>query len=243
MKNVLLLLTLVWFSASTVLAQDITAEKLVANYLENIGGADKWKAVKSTRMAGVTNVQGMQLPTKVIAMYPNLTKVEIDVQGNKIVPQAFDGATGWSLNPFAGATEPTKSTEEESGEMAKQNFEDDFIDYAAKGHQVTLLGSKEIDGAMTYEVKLTKKSGDEVFYYFDTENFVPIMRKDFVNVGPAKGTAIETYMSDYQEVDGLMMALSLEQKINGQTIMQMTMEKVEINPTDLNKEAFAFPEK
>jgi hypothetical protein len=243
MKNVFLLLTFVWLSTSTVLAQDITVEKLIANYLENIGGAEKWKAVKSTRMTGVTNVQGMQLPTKVIAMYPNLTKVEIDVQGNKIVPQAFDGEAGWSLNPFAGATEPTKSTEEESGEMAKQNFEDELIDYVAKGNQVVLLGNKEIDGSTTYEVKLTKKSGDEIYYYFDTENFVPIMRKDFINVGPAKGTAIETYISDYQEVEGLMMSMSIEQKVNGQTIMQMTMEKVEINPTDLNKEAFAFPKK
>jgi hypothetical protein len=243
MKNVLFLVVFFFVSIANTFSQEMTAEKVVAQYLESIGGAEKWKAVKSIRLTGKTNVQGMQLPTSVISMHPNLTKVEIDVQGNKIVPQAYDGETGWSLNPFAGATEPTKSTAEESAEIAKQNFEDDFIDYATKGHKVELLGSKEIDGATTYEVKLTKNTGDEIFYYFDTENFVPVMRKDFINVGPAKGTAIETYLSDYQDVQGMMMSLSMEQKIDGQTIMQMTMEKVEFNPAGLTKEAFAFPKK
>lgn len=224
-----------------VQAQDITVEQIAENYLENIGGAEAWKEVKSMKMTGTTNTQMGAFPIEVISMEPNRSKFVVEVQGMTLIPAAFDGESGWSMNPFGGDTKPTKMPEEAAEEMKKQPFQDEFIDYDKKGSKIELLGTAEIDGTETYEVKLTTKDGTEKFYYFETENFVPIMQKQTMQSGQAKGMTMETYMSDYQEVDGLMIAHSMEQKMGDQSVMQMTAEKIELNPEDLTAESFMMP--
>lgn len=233
---------LTFLTATVTQAQDASLDDILSNYFENIGGVDAWKKIKSMEMSGNSAVQGMSMPVIIRTMEPAYFKMEMDFQGKKFI-QAYDGETAWMLNPFMGGTEPQKMDEEQSKQMKKQKFQDEFIDYEEKGHKVELAGTEEIDGTETYKVKMTKKDGDIVFYYFDMENFVPIMLKSFVDSGPMKGQTAETYMSDYQEVDGLMMAHTTEQKVAGQTAFSFTVEKVTLNPEGVDATTFAFPEK
>ncbi|MEM9888169.1 MAG: hypothetical protein AAF849_19910 [Bacteroidota bacterium] len=242
MKRLFSILCVVFLSVAAIQAQDVTVDEIIDNYLENIGGVEAWKEVKSMKMTGVVNQMGMELPSEVISMEPNLTKITVEVQGMTMIPQAYDGENGWMINPFAGGTDATKMPEEAAEEMAKQPFQDEFIDYKEKGSTVVLSDEvKEIDGTETYEVKLVNKHGDEKFYYFDTENFVPIMQKQTISTGPMKGSTIETYVSDYKEVGDLMIAHSME--VKGAQGFVMTMEKIEVNPEDVTKASFMMPAK
>ncbi|MEM8524513.1 MAG: outer membrane lipoprotein-sorting protein [Bacteroidota bacterium] len=245
MKKLLSILSVALFTIASfqVQAQDASLDEIIDNYFENIGGVDAWKKVKSTKMTGTTTTPNGVFDIEVIGMEPNLTKITVNVQNMEIVFSAYDGETGWTLNPFGGSTEATKMPEEATAEMKKQPFQDEFIDYKEKGSTVELLGTKEIDGTETYEVKLVKKDGTEKFYYFDTENFVPIMQKQTLETPPMNGMVMETYMSDYQEVDGLMIAHSVESKVGGQSAMEMTAEKIEINAESVTKESFMMPKK
>ena len=227
-----------FFFLSTLQAQSV--DEILSKYFENIGGAEAWKKLESVKMTGTTSAQGMEFPMTVMRKRPNLTKIEVEVQGMQMVPQAYDGKVGWTLNPFMGSTDPTKLDEETTKELAKEEFEDVFIDYAAKGSKVELLGTEEIEGANTYKIKLTKKSGDEQIHFFDSENYVPIMVRTFAGAGPMKGQAVETYVSDYQEVEGLMMPMFMEIKSNGMTVMSTSLETVEFN-SDLADDFFSFP--
>lgn len=215
-------------------------DQIIDNYFEAIGGKENWKELHSMRFSGNSVNMGMTFPTEVISMRPNLQKVTAEFQNMQYV-EAYDGTTAWMLNPFSGATEATKKTEEETKEAAKNNFEDELLDYKSKGHQLSLEGTEEVDGTSTYKLKLTKADGDEVLYFFDTEAYVPLMIRTFAKTGPMEGQAVEIYFSDYDEVDGLMIAHSIEQKMNGQTIMQMTAEKIELNPEDIDASDFAYP--
>lgn len=244
MKKLLGILSVALFTIASfqVQAQDASLDQIVENYLENIGGADAWKKVESMKMTGSVVTQMGAMDMDMISMKPNLLKLSVDIEGmGTIVPQAFDGETAWMFMPFSGDTDPKKMPEEASEEMKKQPFEDEFIDYKEKGSTVDLLGTKEVDGTETYEVKLVNKDGVEKFYYFDTENFVPLMQKQTMKTGQMKGMTLETYMSDYQEVDGLMIAHSIEQKASGQSISEINMTKIEINPEGLTKKDFAMP--
>jgi len=241
MKKLLILFSVALFSATAVQAQNITVDGIIDNYLENIGGADAWKKVKSMRIMGSVMTEMGAMDVEVASMEPNLSKITITVQGMTLIPQAFDGEVAWGLNPFAGDTEATKMPDEAAGEIKKQAFQNEFIDYKTKGSTVELLGTKEIDGTETYEVKLVNKDEVEKFYYFDTENFVPIMQKQVEEVGPMKGKVSEIYVSSYQEVDGLMIAHTIEQKIDGVTIREITADKFVFNPEDVTKATFAMP--
>lgn len=243
MKKLTQIFSILMFSFLAVTAtqaQDVTVDDILKNYFENIGGEEEWKKVESMTITGKTSAQGMTMPITIRSMAPAYFKMEMDISGKKFI-QAFDGKTAWMLNPFMGGTEPTKMDEEQSKEMSKQKFQDEFIDYKGKGHEIELVGTEEVDGTETYKVKMKKKSGDVVFYFFESENFVPIMMRSLMDSGPMKGQAVETYMSDYQEVDGLMVAFTTEQKMGGNTVFSMTAEKVMLNDEDIEADLFAFP--
>ena len=192
------------------------------------------------------NSQGLDLPITIYEKAPVKQKMVMQVQGVEFI-QAYDGVDAWMLNPFQGGKDPVKLSEEESKEVKDQKFEDEFIDYQKKGHEVTLQGTEEIDGVKCHKIQLIKnKNNDQEdvteFYYFDAENFVPILRKSYVRSGANKGTEVNTYLSDYQEVKGLMFPFFLEAKINGQTVQKITIESVSLDEA-MDDSIFAFPKK
>ncbi|MDX1667425.1 MAG: hypothetical protein R3350_09360 [Saprospiraceae bacterium] len=236
-KSLFVLLGFLLMAAS---AQAQTVSEILENYFENSGGKEKWESLESTRMKGKMAMQGMEFPGMVIAVPPNKQRVEVNVQGMEIV-QAYDGETAWWINPMQGP-DPQKMPAVMAEAMTQQEFESPFINYEEKGHQLELLGTKEVEGAETYELKLTKADGQVQYYYFDSEYYVPIMVKTAITTGPAKGQEAETFLSDYQEIDGLMMPYFIETKVGGQTIQKMTIDTIVLNET-FEEAFFAFPKK
>lgn len=228
-------------------AQAQTADEIIDKYLTNIGGKDKIKAVTSIKMTGKVKVQGMDLPMTQLAKAPNKTKISVSVQGMTIVFQAFDGTTAWASNQMT--MKPEKSEAEDS-EIMKQEAEilDPFIDYAARGFKVALEGKETVEGTECFKVKLTKKpikidgkdEENSSYYFFDTQNYVPIVVRSFAKKGPMKGKASDMVMSDYQEVNGLYFPFSMTQKADGQTFMTIVVEKAETN-VEIADSEFAMP--
>ena len=220
-------------------AQAQTADEIIDNYYENIGGKDAWRAVKSMKITGEGAQQGMSFPLTVVSKAPNSTKFSVDIQGMKLI-EAFDGTNAWTINPFAGITDPTLKSEEEAKEAAKQEFQDALLDYKDKGHTVTLEGTEEYEGTETFKLKLVKKNGDEMIYFFDTELFIPVAMRNYMTTGEMKGRSMDTVSSDYQEVDGLMVPFGMKQKMDGKVVLEMTATEVLIN-VEIADEEFAFP--
>lgn len=221
-----------------------TVDEVIAAHLDAVGGAEKWQSFNSMRVTGNALQMGLTYPFTVISMRPNLSKVVAEVMGKQFI-DAFDGQEAWGLNPFMGSPDPQKKTAEESKEAALQNFESDYINYKEKGYAITLEGKEEIEGAECYVLKLVKAEGHEEYHFIDAENYLLIMMRSFPQSGPAKGQAIETFFSDYQEVEGagVLVAYTFEQRLGDQVVMQMTTDKIEFNPGDITAEMFAFPKK
>ena len=236
----------VLFVAAMFIANAQTADEILAKYFENTGGLAKWKEVKTMKVEAKAPTPQGELPITIYSKAPNKTKVVVNIQGKEFIQAAFDGETGWNLNPFAGV-DPVKLDEDQTKELREQEVEDAFIDYKKKGHVVTLEGKEEIDGVQCFKMKLEKNKNndkDDVmeYIYFDTENYVPIMRKSFVRSGPQKGEEIQSFMSDYQEVNGLMMPFAMEQKVKGNTVSKISIVKYAINE-NIDDSVFAYPKK
>jgi len=226
MKKILFLFILGISLGFTVSAQSV--DDLLKKYYETAGGVEQWKTLKTTKTIGKANQMGMEFPFTMVQTRPNKQKLVVDIQGMQYV-EAFDGKTAWTINPFAGGTTATKKSDDESTEAAKQLFEDKLVDYAKKGHKVSLEGREDVEGVNTMIVKLSTAEGDDYFYYFDPENYVPIMVKSFATAGEMKGMAVEQYMSDYQAVNGLMMPHSMTTKVSGQVVARLTFNSIEFN--------------
>lgn len=239
---------LIIFIAAPSSAQ--TVDEIIGNYLENTGGIDNWKKLTSIKFTGSIDLGGMVLPIEMFKTSDGKNMVKANVQGQTFYQEVFDGETLWGTNQMTMAAE--KSDAETTGNFKKDanDFPDPFIDYKSKGYTVELIGKETKEGTETFKVKLVKEpvmaDGKEVddvsFYYFDTENFVPIVVEKELVSGPGKGMKIQVKFSDYEEVDGLYFPFSINQGIEGQPGgTEITMTEIKLNP-EIDMAMFAFPE-
>lgn len=245
LKKLFLFILLPFFGQ---LAMAQTADDIINKYFDQTGGKDAWSKLVSMKSTGKIKSQGMEFPAVILAK-PNKQKLSMTFQGLTFVQPAFDGTTGWQTN---GMTMKAEKMEAEESEITKQevaDFPDPFLRYKERGYTVELQGSETVEGTDCYKIKLTKKpimiEGKEeenaTTYFFDKENFVPILTRSTIKKGPAKGKSMESAMSDYQEVNGVMMPFTMDQKFEGQTQASISIEKIELN-IDIDDKEFAFPE-
>jgi len=246
MKTRLLVFTLALMAG---VAQAQTADEILAKYFENTGGVDKWNSLNGIKMVAKVNQDGMEIPLEIVQLKDGRQMTKITFQGKVIMQGVYDGTTLWSHNFMTMKAEKSDAESTENFKKEIGEFPDAFLNYKGKGYKAELLGKETVDGTETYKIKLVKKpilvDGKEtenvVFYYFDAENFVPLMTETEIKSGPAKGMVSQSKMSDYQEVSGLMMPFSMSQGVKGQPGQPLTITAIELNPA-VDAAAFKFPE-
>lgn len=241
LKSLLFAFTLA-FSVSTY-AQ--TADEIINNYIENIGGKEKLEQLKGVQMIGNMKMQGMEIPFEMLSTKDGKQLVSIELQGNKMVWSAFDGETSWQRNQMTMDAEKSDSEATQNLKNELEQFPDPFLNYKEKGYTVELIGKETIDGTETFKIKLTKKpvlingelTPNITNYYFDTENFVPIVTESQVNQGPMKGQTVKSTLSDYQEVGGIYFPFSI-----GSQFQTMEFKEIKLNP-EVDAASFTLPAK
>ena len=241
------LLVLAICASFTINAQ--TAEEILSTYFENIGGLENLMKVEGIKMTASVNQQGMEIPLEIIQLKNGKQMTLINFQGKEIKQGVFDGEILWSHNFMTMKAEKSDAEATANFKLETNDFPDSFINYKEKGYTVEYLGKETIDGAETYKLKLTKepvtidgKKEDSVsFYFFDTENYVPIAVQSEIKSGQGKGMVSQVTMSDYQEVDGIYFPFSMTQGLKGKPGNPLTITKIELNPT-IEDSLFVFPE-
>jgi outer membrane lipoprotein-sorting protein len=244
MKKLGIVFSVMLFVIGGFSAQAQTADEIINTYIKNIGGAEKFKSLNGTKMEMIVNYQGMEIPVELVQLKGGKMYLKINFQGQEITQMAFDGTTAWSTNFMTMKAEKMESEMVENIKLEAGDYPDPLIDYKAKGYTAEYLGKETKEGTECYKVKVTKKPqtidgqkvDNVVFYYFDTENNVPILTESEIKSGPMKGQMSVSTMSDYQEVEGMYFPFSMNQ--GGQP---MKIKKVTFNPT-VDPSAFTFKE-
>jgi outer membrane lipoprotein-sorting protein len=226
-----------------------TADEIIAKYFENTGGIDKWKALGGIKMSAKVNQGGMEIPLEIVQLKDGRQMTSITFQGKVIKQGVYDGQTLWNTNFMTMKAEKSDAESTENFKTEIGDFPDPFLNYKQRGFTVELLGKETVDGSETFKLKLTKKpilvdgkaTDNVVFYYFDTENYVPLMSETEIKTGQAKGMVSQNKMSDYQEVEGLMMPFSMAQGVKGGGSQAITITAIQLNP-QVTATDFAFPE-
>tara|TARA_B000000477_G_scaffold19349_1_gene16628 strand:+ start:74 stop:841 length:768 start_codon:yes stop_codon:yes gene_type:complete len=248
MKKLQNLFLVMIVSLMTISLNAQSVEEIIGNYLENTGGAENWENVKGIRMNASINQMGMEIPIEMVQLKDKMY-TKISIQGQEIKQGVFDGETLWSTNFMSMKAEKNDQEDVDNIKNELAEFPDPFLNYKDKGFTVELMGTETVEGSDVFKIKLTKKpmvvDGEEVpnvsIYYFDSENFVPIMVHEEVMSGPGKGMIMESKMSDYQEVEGLYFPFSMTQGVKDQPGQPITIESIELNPS-IDDSEFNFPE-
>ena len=207
-----------------------TAEEIVAKYLKTVGGADKIQSVKTLRRAGkFIGGGGFEATILEENKRSNMVRQEFSLQGMTAV-NAYDGKSGWKIEPWQGKKDPEPLGEEEMKQILEDSdFDGPLVNYQQKGNKLEFVGMEPVEGTDAYKLKLTLANGDVRFYYMDTDYYVPI-KIDTKRMVRGAEREYETSLGDYKEVAGWYLPHSVEVNVKGSTNKQKTTyERIEAN--------------
>src|SRR5271163_5020981 len=132
-----------------------TADELIAKNIEARGGMEKLKAINTLRMTGrFKSARGRSAAVGQENARPNLVRETLSQQGMTQV-QAYDGATGWQIQPFGGRKDPQLMGGDTARNLVLEaDLDGPLVDYKEKGSTVEYLGHDLVDGDDTYRLKV-----------------------------------------------------------------------------------------
>ncbi len=214
---------------------------LIARNVEARGGADRWRAIDSMRIAGQMDLgQGLHVPYTIEQKRPGMMCLEFEFD-EKMATQCVSEEGGWKVLPFMGRPRPEPMTDAEYAEMADAAAIDGLLfDSARRGHQVSLVGKEMLDGREVYKLEIDLPRGATRWLYLDAETALEV-KLETIRTRNGRQQRIETYYSDWRETDGLLIPRRQDSQAEGEPESHwLTVDTVTINPP-IADERFAKP--
>jgi len=234
-------LTLATLAILAISASAQTADEIVARYIKAIGGMEKIQAINTLRRSGkFKGGGGFEAAILQDNKRLNSVREEFSLQGMTGI-NAYDGKTGWKIEPWGGKKDPESLGEEEMKSILEDSdFDGPLVNYRQKGIKVEFVGKDEFEGTDTFKLKVTRPNGDVYFYYLDTDSYIPIKFDTKRTVRGAE-REYETALGDYKEVAGWYLPYSIESNVKGSPNKQKVVyDKIEAN-VPLDESRFRLP--
>jgi hypothetical protein len=218
-----------------------TAEEIINKYLRTVGGAQKIQSIKTlVRTGKIIGGGGFEAKFRQENKRPNLVREEITMLSMTGIT-AYDGKTGWKIEPWEGKKDPESLGEEEmKGILEDADFDGPIVNYEQKGNKVKYLGTEPVEGTDALKLEVTLANGDIWTYSMDTDYYVPI-KVDVKRMIRGEEHEYEMSLGDYKEVAGWYLPHSVETHVKGREGRGMvTYEKIEAN-VPINNSDFAKP--
>jgi hypothetical protein len=265
----LLALCLLWGNAFAGEEELPKADEVLAQYLEATGGLEAYDQVKNRKTESTMEMaqMGLKMSFTIIAAKPNkvYTLMESDMMGK--TESGCNGEECWENSVMRG---PVLKEGKEKETMIRESLLDRWAQWKKIYEKAECVGLEDVDGKSCYKLQLTpvpleeekdtgkengsspsasapppEGSGEEAkkpthdFAYFDKESHL-LIQLDKTQEGPMGAMTIQFYLSDYREVDGLLLPFKNIMKSMGQE-MVFTTTKIEQN-LDLEEDPFTLPE-
>ena len=206
----------------TDIPEGLTAEEVIDNYIEAIGGEDKLYNIvdRTTIMRG--SVQGVNVIIVSYQKAPNKIKQEIKA-GTTDQEIIFNGETGVMI--MGG-----KETEITGTELEKLKYEATIAllpELEHYGITLSFEGIKIVDSVDAYEVIMTLPSGIKWTQYYNTETHLKLKESKYIKT-PTGLFEQEIWYDDYTEVEGIKYPFKIRQKIGSQS-MEFTVSSIKVN--------------
>ena len=226
------------------LAGAITADEVIAQHIAARGGSSAMRAVNSVTRTGRAVIPGFDADMRIsdTRARPGKIRQEFMLQGLTQV-QAFDGSSGWQIQPFQGRKDPEQMSADDTKSLAlAADFDTPLVDYRAKGATAEYLGLEDVEGTPAHKLRLKLKSGDSVIYFIDPDTYMLIrdVQKQIV-----RGTEqeIETDYGEYEKINGVFFPMSEETGPKGSdsSSKQKSIYETAVVNSAASEATFTFP--
>jgi zinc protease len=195
--------------------EGMTAEKVVDNYLEAIGGKDKVMAVKTTMTIANATIQGTPLVMTMKAASPNKTSQEISVMGNTMQKAVFDGEKGYQ--EAQGQKKEMTAEEVTKAKTGSALFKD--LEYTSG----ELVRIEPLEGKNAIVLKY-----DDTEVYYDMTSGLKVKEVKTAQTPDGKEMKIPTVFADYKEVNGIKFPHSIGLK-SGPMNLDFVVKEIKVN--------------
>ncbi|MEM6720836.1 MAG: insulinase family protein [Bacteroidota bacterium] len=209
----------------------VTAQTVINDYINAIGGKEKLMAVASTVQEMEASMQGMAMITTLKQKSPNMTMTDVTVVGmGSMFKQVFDGEKGYMEGQGQKRDMPADML---AGMKAKKGL---FPELYYDNNKITLKAIESVKGKDAYVIEVENSAGKKIKNYYDVASGLKVKKAETSKGPGGQETVQETTYSDYKEVDGVKFPHKMVAPAAGQKL-EFTTISVKVNEP-LTKEDF-----
>lgn len=209
-------------SSYAKIPKGITAEKVIDNYINALGGKENLRKVIDRTTIMTSNINGHKITMTIYQKAPDKMQQIIDLGAFK-QNIFFDGSKG--VMEVEG-----KKLEVNGSELEKLKYEstlDLLTNLDSIGIKLKLDGIDTVKGKDAYKIEMILPSGTKWIQYYNPQTGLKV--KESKDITAPQGTYAQvTYLSDYREVDGVKYPFSIKQEV-GQQNIEFTVSTIQVN--------------
>jgi predicted Zn-dependent peptidase len=179
--------------------QGMTAEKVIEDYVNAIGGTAKLTAIKDLTMNGSMDAGGAAILMK-SSQKDGKIVMDMTMNGMSMSKRIFDGTKAKETG-MGGARDLEG---EDLNDLKEQALFCKEATYVSSGYKLALKGIEPVNGNNAYVIEVIRPAdGKKSTEYYDTKTSLKVRE---ISTAPGEGgqpTTITTDYSDYKEVNGV----------------------------------------
>jgi len=166
-------------TAKAAAAVNLSADEIIGKYITAVGGADELNKVNSIVYTGTMSMQGATMNVTEKKMMPNLDMMNIEMNGQSVMHQAFNGETGYQMQMGnkQDLSEDELTEYKENKGIVPQLF------YKQNGFKLEVTGVEKVGDKDAYKVKVTSPSGKTSTEYYDVATSYLLREEKTINAG------------------------------------------------------------
>lgn len=207
-----------------------TADQILDKYVQAVGGKAAIEKQTSRVSKGSFEIPavGATGTAEIYEKAPNKNAAIITIPGFGVVQEGFDGKTAWAQDPQSGLREKA------GAELAAAKLDGEFhkpIKIKQLYPKIVVKGKDKVGDRDVYVVEATPAEGSAETWYFDAQSGL-ILRQDAERESPQGKQAVQSFLEDYKDVDGVKLPFSIRQ-VTPQFTITIKIEDVKSNvPVD-----------
>jgi predicted Zn-dependent peptidase len=203
------------------LSADVTAQSVIDDYIDAIGGAAKLKAVKSLYTGMKASMMGQEATFETFQTAEGKFAMKMNMMGMVVQEGRYDGTKGMQ----SAMGKKTVVTEgKELDQLKKQSIMFEQLMYNNGKYKLELKEIENINGANCYKIMVTDPSGDVSTEYYDVKTALLVR-----NVTSNDKMTMTTDLKNYKDVNGVQIPHTTEISGVMPTALVMEASNIEIN--------------
>lgn len=222
--------------SSILNAQNV--DDIIAKHIKAHGGTEAWENIQSMKVSGRFTAFSIEEDFFAIKTKEGQYYSELYLGKNKVL-EAFNGKTGWTIDPWQEILYPRDLKKAEINVFyQKAEFFTPFYNYKKRGFEVQLMDNEEVDGMEMIVLKLKRNNGMEEKWYLDPDTYLEYKCEsywvDFAYPVPA-----EAYFDDFRTVNDVVLPFFIERTFS-QRDRILQIENIEFN-IKIDESTFEMP--